>query len=255
MLHDAGLVTVRRDGRRRLYQARREPLGPLREVLEDLWRSGLEELKTLAEAEEVGAGGSPRRAGRGAADDRGPARDDLPVLHRPGPLRPLDGRVVLLHPEPGGRLRVGYPTGQVAAALFVAVEPDRRIVFTWGYEGDGQAVPAGSSTVEITLERDAGGTEVRLRHTGLPAGKPPAAHLAGWRHALATLAYAGSAEQFGPVLGERIGDWLAAWNEPDPVRRADLLGRCLADGGRFRDPTTAVDAPGSWPSTSAWSSG
>ena len=51
VLHDAGLVTVRRDGRRRLYQARREHLGPLREVLEDLWRSGLEELKTLAEAE------------------------------------------------------------------------------------------------------------------------------------------------------------------------------------------------------------
>ena len=57
VLHDAGLVTVRRDGRRRLDQARREHLGPLREVLEDLWRSGLEELKTLAEAEEVGAGG------------------------------------------------------------------------------------------------------------------------------------------------------------------------------------------------------
>jgi DNA-binding transcriptional ArsR family regulator len=57
VLHDAGLVTVRRDGRRRLYQARREDLGPLRAVLEDLWRSGLEELRTLAEAEERGAGG------------------------------------------------------------------------------------------------------------------------------------------------------------------------------------------------------
>ena len=52
MLYDAGLVSVRRDGRRRLYQARPEALGPLRAVLEDLWRSGLEELKTLAEAEE-----------------------------------------------------------------------------------------------------------------------------------------------------------------------------------------------------------
>jgi DNA-binding transcriptional ArsR family regulator len=52
VLHDAGLVTVRRDGRRRLYRARRDQIGPLREVLEDLWRSRLEELKTLAEAEE-----------------------------------------------------------------------------------------------------------------------------------------------------------------------------------------------------------
>jgi hypothetical protein len=90
----------------------------------------------------------------------------------------------------------------------------------------------------------AGGTEVRLRHTGLPAGEPPLAHLAGWRHALATLAYAGSADQLAPVLGERVADWLAAWNEPDATRRAGLLGRCLADGGQFRDPTAAVDDAG-----------
>jgi hypothetical protein len=86
-----------------------------------------------------------------------------------------------------------------------------------------------------------GGTEVRLRHSGLPGGEPPAAHLAGWRHALAALAYTSSAEQLAPVLGERVADWLAAWNEPDPGRRAQLLGRCLADGARFRDPTAAVD--------------
>ena len=64
----------------------------------------------------------------------------------------------MLEAEPGGRLRVGYPNGQVAGGRVVAVEADRRIVFTWGYEGDGQAVPAGSSTVEITLEPQAGGT-------------------------------------------------------------------------------------------------
>jgi uncharacterized protein YndB with AHSA1/START domain len=154
------------------------------------------------------------------------------------------GEASVLDPEPGGRLRVGYPTGQVATGRVVAVEPDRRICFTWGYEGDGQAVPAGSSTVEITLEPVDGGTEVRLRHSGLPAGEPPLAHLAGWRHAMATLAYAGSADQLAPVLGERVADWLAAWNEPDPDRRADLLSRCLAAGGRFRDPTAAVDGAG-----------
>ena len=55
MLHDAGLVSVRKDGRRRLYQARREHLGPLRAVLEDLWRDRLEELRALAEAEERSA--------------------------------------------------------------------------------------------------------------------------------------------------------------------------------------------------------
>jgi uncharacterized protein YndB with AHSA1/START domain len=162
----------------------------------------------------------------------------------PGRFARWMGEASALDPEPGGRLRVGYPTGQVAAGQVVAVEPGRRIVFTWGYEGDGQPVPAGSSTVEITLEPVAGGTEVRLRHSGLPAGEPPQAHLAGWRHALATLAYAGSADQLAPVLGGRVAAWLAAWNEPDPARRVELLGSCLADGGRFRDPTAAVDGAG-----------
>ena len=122
----------------------------------------------------------------------------------------------VLDPEPGGRLRVGYPTGQVA---------------------DGQAVPAGSSTVEITLEPEAGGTRVRLRHSGLPAGEPPAAHLAGWRHALATLSHAGAADQLAPVLDGRV----AAWNEPDPVERAALLGADL--DGRFRWVTGFWDPP------------
>jgi uncharacterized protein YndB with AHSA1/START domain len=126
------------------------------------------------------------------------------------------GQASVLDPEPGGRLRVGYPTGQVAGGRVVAVEPDRWIIFSWGYEGHGQAAPAGSSTVEITLEPVAGGTEVRLRHSGLPAGEPPVAHRAGWRHALATLAYAGSADQLGPVLGELVADWLAGRGAPEP---------------------------------------
>jgi uncharacterized protein YndB with AHSA1/START domain len=154
------------------------------------------------------------------------------------------GEGSVLEAEPGGRLRVGYPTGQVAGGRVVALEADRRVVFTWGYEGDGQAVPVGSSTVEITLEPEADATRVHLRHSGLPAGEPPMAHLAGWRHALATLAYGGAADQLAPVLGERVADWLAAWNEPEPARRAALLARCLADGGRFRDPSAAVDGAG-----------
>jgi hypothetical protein len=46
------------------------------------------------------------------------------------------------------------------------------------------------------------------------------------------------------VLDQRVAGWLAAWNEPDPARRAALLGGCLAEGGRFRDPTAAVDGAG-----------
>jgi DNA-binding transcriptional ArsR family regulator len=52
VLRDAGLVTVRAEGRRRLYRARREALGPLAEVLELEWRGRIERLATLAETRE-----------------------------------------------------------------------------------------------------------------------------------------------------------------------------------------------------------
>ena len=52
VLRDRGLVTFRRDGTRRLYQANREALGPLGQVLEQMWATQLDELATLAEAAE-----------------------------------------------------------------------------------------------------------------------------------------------------------------------------------------------------------
>lgn len=54
VLREAGLVTRRREGRQRLYRARREALGPLAEYLENLWRGHLGDLKRLAEADEKG---------------------------------------------------------------------------------------------------------------------------------------------------------------------------------------------------------
>jgi DNA-binding transcriptional ArsR family regulator len=51
-LREAGLVTVRVDGRRRYYQARPERLGPLRAYLEELWRGHLDDLRGAAEAAE-----------------------------------------------------------------------------------------------------------------------------------------------------------------------------------------------------------
>lgn len=57
VLAAAGLVTVRREGTRRLYQARPEGLAELRQFLEEFWDDGLQRLKQAAEAEE-------RRSGR-----------------------------------------------------------------------------------------------------------------------------------------------------------------------------------------------
>jgi DNA-binding transcriptional ArsR family regulator len=54
LLRDAGLVTVRRDGKRRLYRADHERLGPLVAFLESFWADRLDRLAVLAEEAEGG---------------------------------------------------------------------------------------------------------------------------------------------------------------------------------------------------------
>jgi len=52
VLKEAGLVRERRDGRRRLYTARRESIGRLRAELDSFWTQALTRLKHEAEAEQ-----------------------------------------------------------------------------------------------------------------------------------------------------------------------------------------------------------
>ena len=51
-LSEAGLVSVRRQGTRRLYRARPEGLAEVRSFLEEFWDDSLKRLKTAAEDEE-----------------------------------------------------------------------------------------------------------------------------------------------------------------------------------------------------------
>jgi DNA-binding transcriptional ArsR family regulator len=55
VLKIANLVSVRADGRRRLYRANPGELGDLRPALERMWSSSLDRLAELAEAEEGSA--------------------------------------------------------------------------------------------------------------------------------------------------------------------------------------------------------
>lgn len=52
VLREAGLVSVRRDGRARFYRADRKALGPLHATLEKMWGDSLDRLITLIEQEE-----------------------------------------------------------------------------------------------------------------------------------------------------------------------------------------------------------
>jgi len=77
VLQRAGLVGVRRDGRHRLYRARPEALGTLRDWLESMWNDALYRLKVQAELEQARRGPRPsrrpRRTGPGTNRKRGSA--------------------------------------------------------------------------------------------------------------------------------------------------------------------------------------
>lgn len=102
----------------------------------------------------------------------------------------------VLDARPGGIYRVRVPQGGIALGEFVEVDPPRRIVFTWGWEGDPE-VPPGSTTVTVTLEPEDGGTRIRLVHSGLP--KPSVGlHELGWNHYLDRLSVAAVGSDPGP---------------------------------------------------------
>ncbi len=88
---------------------------------------------------------------------------------------------VTLDPTPGGTYRVDMNGRNVARGEYVEIVPHNRIVFTWGWEGEGQPLPPGSSTVEVTLAPDGDGTILRLRHSGLDP-EMAKAHGEGWDH-------------------------------------------------------------------------
>jgi DNA-binding transcriptional ArsR family regulator len=50
VLKEAGLVSERRDGTRRMYKAQRNELKKLRRFLDDYWTGGLERLRDVAES-------------------------------------------------------------------------------------------------------------------------------------------------------------------------------------------------------------
>jgi uncharacterized protein YndB with AHSA1/START domain len=97
------------------------------------------------------------------------------------------GQFARLDPRPGGELAIDMG-GTPVRGRYQELEPPSRIVFTWGVAGSDE-LPPGSSTVEVRLSEEAGGTRVDLVHRDLPAHERPK-HAAGWRHRLGLLAIA-----------------------------------------------------------------
>ena len=109
-----------------------------------------------------------------------------------------------LVPEAGGAYRVLVQGKHPAVGEFVEVVPDRKVVFTFGWDEPDHPIPAGSTEVEITLIPDGGKTRVVFVHRGLP-DDAVADHTGGWDHYLDRLATVVAGGDAGPD---------ATWAEP-----------------------------------------
>ena len=115
----------------------------------------------------------------------------------PEKMKQWIGTDVELDARPGGVFRVVPNRTDVIRGRYLEISPPSRVVFTWGFEGEGQGLPAGASVVEITLRPVENGTELRLVHRALPQGIREA-HATGWVHYLARIEVAAEGGAAGP---------------------------------------------------------
>jgi uncharacterized protein YndB with AHSA1/START domain len=102
-----------------------------------------------------------------------------------------------IEPQAGGLYLVNVTGARVARGSFRGVVPVHRLAYSFGWDGS-EAVPPGSSLVEIDLIERPDGTLLRLTHTGLPDTAQCAGHLEGWTHYLDRLAELTSGRDPGP---------------------------------------------------------
>jgi uncharacterized protein YndB with AHSA1/START domain len=109
------------------------------------------------------------------------------------------GTVADIDPRPGGVYRVLVGGQHQSAGEYVEVVPLEKVVFTFGWDEDGHPIPAGSTTIEISLHPEGAKTRVRLVHRGLP-DDAVSDHGKGWAHYLGRLAISASGGSAGPDI-------------------------------------------------------
>jgi uncharacterized protein YndB with AHSA1/START domain len=101
------------------------------------------------------------------------------------------GERATFDPRPGGAWTVDVTPRNRASGEFVELDPPHRLVYTFGWDPTGEetnAVPPGSSTIEIELTADGDGTILHFTHRDLPSAKSTESHAHGWGHYLDRLA-------------------------------------------------------------------
>jgi uncharacterized protein YndB with AHSA1/START domain len=120
-----------------------------------------------------------------------------PFLVEPGKHVEWMGTVADIDPQPGGVYRVLVGGRHQSSGEFVEVVPLEKVVFTFGWEQEGNPIVPGSTTVEISLHPEGDKTRVRLVHRGLP-DDAVGDHTHGWDHYLGRLAVVTTGGNAGP---------------------------------------------------------
>jgi uncharacterized protein (TIGR03086 family) len=115
----------------------------------------------------------------------------------------------------GGAYRFTIVPGQTAAGTYREIEPGRRLVFGWGWEGN-PGLPPDESTVVVTIEPIEGGSRVTLVHEGLD-GEQETLHAQGWEHFLGRL------HTLATVGDAGADEWAWAPERLDPVIASDAV--------------------------------
>jgi uncharacterized protein YndB with AHSA1/START domain len=135
----------------------------------------------------------------------------------------------------GGEISVRYPNGDIARGNFIELLPDRRVVFTWGYDQSANGMAPGSSTVTIELAAIATGTLLTLRHEGIPNEAARVGHAHGWKYIFSQLANKATGAELDARIPLLLESYVRATNEPDDATRLALLDGCWEPGATYCD--------------------
>lgn len=115
-----------------------------------------------------------------------PPDEAFALVTEPDRLRRWQAVSATVDLRAGGAWRWTVTPGHIAAGTYREVEPGRRIVMGWGWEG-ADDLPPDTSTVTVTIEPAADGESiVTLIHEGLDEVQA-ARHAEGWNHFLERL--------------------------------------------------------------------
>jgi uncharacterized protein (TIGR03086 family) len=140
-----------------------------------------------------------------------PPDEAFALVTEPERLRRWTAVCATLDLRAGGAWSWMVTPGHVAAGQVREVEPGRRLVLGWGWDGDVDGtLPPDASTVTIVIEPTGDGSRVTLTHEGL-VGPQLESHADGWRHYLERLERLAVKGDAGP------DEWAWAPEHLDPI--------------------------------------